>query len=141
MSPPVLTAIITGCFTLLGVIAGIILEFYIHEKRVRERFFKALYDEIQLNLLIVRETLDALKVTSTAYTPIYTHSYGDIRASGYLIDLNRELRVKLWKAFDQIYRYDRDGKYEYWHRDLLKDLVKDLEYLEKELPSHLKFLN
>ncbi|KPV63185.1 MAG: hypothetical protein AOA66_0997 [Candidatus Bathyarchaeota archaeon BA2] len=41
---------------------GYFLEYYLHEKRVKERLFKALYDEIQLNIYVAERTLKSIKI-------------------------------------------------------------------------------
>ena len=129
MLTEVLIAIIVGSFTLLGVYIGD----YLDEKRERKRLLKALLDEISLNIRVAEKTLNEIndeKGLGLSYRPLYTLSYQNIRASGYLIDLDKDMRIKLEDTFNKIYNYDQDEGYKVWQQELLKMLVKELKDLK-----------
>jgi len=132
----ILIAIVAGSFTLLGIF----IEHSLHEKREKKRLFKALFDEVKLNIYLAENTLteiksvEKMKTKKFPYRPLYTQSYSNIRSSGYLADLNEELRVRLEKTFDEVYAYNRDAAYKYWHEASLKRLFDELSYIKNKLP-------
>jgi glucose-6-phosphate-specific signal transduction histidine kinase len=56
-----LNLIISGILSLLGVILGILIERRFHEREVRRRLFKALFEEVKLNHSIVKRTKETYK--------------------------------------------------------------------------------
>lgn len=133
-----------GC-TIAGSVAIAFTIFHLQEKSRRKALFRALYDEIRLNRSLAQETLNSLQKASEEvdarimFNFLYTGAYESARLSGELSILNKDLRFELMKTYDKIYAYDRDAEYKYWHFELLKELIKRLEYFEKELPKYLKF--
>jgi len=89
-----LNLIISGLLTLLGVVLGVWLERRFHQKEVRESLYKALFEEVKLNHSIakrVRETYKGPEWTIFDLSPLYTLAYQNIRSSGELAVLSREI--------------------------------------------------
>lgn len=126
----ILIAIVAGSFTLLGIF----IEYHLHEKRETKRIFKALFDEINLNVWVAERTIGEIKshIEWQPYRRLYTQSYSNIRSSGYLADLDKKYRIRLEKAFDEVYTYNRADGYKRWHTESLKKIVKELNYLKKQ---------
>ena len=150
MLTEVLIAVIVGSFTLLGVYIG----GYLDEKRERKRFLRSLLDEISLNSRSAQKTLleisfnriDKMTLNETdnekelrpPYCPFHTLSYQNIRASGYLVDLDREMRIQLEDTFNKIYKYNQDEGYKAWHEESLTMLVSELENLNEDMQKLYK---
>jgi hypothetical protein len=139
MTSEIFIPIIVGFFTLLATLLGVFLERRLHERQTKRRLFRALYDEIRLNLSVAQKNLKTDPIFSPTWSPLYTLSYQNIRGSGELMDLPDDLRIKLEETYELIYSFDR--KVEIGHGladrpNLLSDIVKNLEELSRELKSH-----
>ncbi|NVM56089.1 MAG: hypothetical protein HWN66_20495 [Candidatus Helarchaeota archaeon] len=148
-----MNAIITGIFTLLGVILGIWLERHFHEKATRKRLFNALFEEIELNILITKETQKTYRNpewTIFDLSPLYTLGYQNIRASGELAILSRDTLVLLENTYEMIYAHNRQITTilrdtgilirERGLKERIENLEKNLTKLKRNFLKELKFL-
>lgn len=132
-----------GCLTLIGVFVQHMLD----ERAVKKCLFKALHDEVTLNFSVAQENLE-IKNVQGVYLPdmkfLYTLSYQNIRASGELLSLPRDLRRILEETFNLVYYFnqckEQNRGWATSNPTLLDDLVKNLKHISEELPKNLKFL-
>lgn len=148
-----MNSVITGIFTLLGVILGIWLERHFHEKGTRKSLFNALFEEIKLNILVTKETQKTYKNpewTVFDLSPLYALGYQNIRASGELTILSRDTLALLENTYELIYAHNRQTRTiihdtgilirERGLKERIENLEKNLTKLERNFLKELKFL-
>lgn len=148
-----LNLIISGILSLLGVILGILIERRFHEREVRERLFKALFEEVKLNHSVVKKTKETYKGpewTIFELSPLYTLGYQNIRMSGELAILSRDTLTLLEDTYEMIFAHNRQVAMIFnapngFMRDKglkerIEKLEADLGQLKQNLKKELKFL-
>lgn len=139
-------AIITVGSTVAGSVAIAYTTFYLQGKHRERALFKALYSEIKLNLSVAQQqTKEPDLVFERA--PLYAQAYQSVRVTGELLTLPEPVRQRLEGTYELIYTHNRQipaameiiprsrGLYE-----RAKKIVENLEFLESELPRHIKYL-
>lgn len=149
-----LNIIISGILTLSGVILGVWLDRHFNEKAVKESLFKALFEEIELNHFVAKqtqETYDGPQWTIFELPPFYNLAYQNIRTSGELALLSRDTLTLLQNTYEMIYAHNRqemeivNAPSPGFIRDSgLKERIEKIEAslgkLEESIPKELRFL-
>jgi len=139
--------------TLLGVILGVLLEQYFYRKEMREKLFKALFEEIKLNHSVakgIREKYKSPDWTIFELSPLYTLSYQNIRTTGELSILSRDTLRLLEETYEMIYAHNRQTTVilsdasgfirDRGLKERIEKIEKNLEQLEQNLLNELCFL-
>jgi len=146
----------TGLLTLCGVALGAWLQFYFHQKKVREGLFKALFEEMELNYCVAKTLREKFMQTVEPFewSPLYTLAYQNIRTSGELIVLSKDALSILENTYEMIYAHDRQVEAianepnpitrDRWTQGLKERIEKirvNLEQLIEQIPKELNFLD
>lgn len=140
--------ILTISLTVAGSVAIAFINFYLEGRKKRITLFKALYDEIRLNYSVADKILKIKRDQGIfELSPLYTLSYKNIRTTGELLSLPKEMRRELEDVYEAISAHNRQlpAVYEIIPRDRgfyerLEGVAQKLKYLENGLPKILRFL-
>ena len=142
----IIEIVVTVCSTVAGSVTIAFTTFYLRERSKKRTLFRALYDEIKLNIQVAqRQTKKPNLVFELS--PLYTLSYQNIRTTGELLSLPEGTRRELEEVYEMIYAHNRQlpAASEFLPRDRglyerAEKIVEKLKTLENELPKNLKFL-
>lgn len=142
----VLEIIITVCATVAGSVAIAYATFYLQGRRRKRSLFKALFNEIGLNLSIARDQArEHDLIFERAF--LYREAYQNIRVTGELLSLPELIRRRLENTYELINAHNRQipAAMEIIPRDRglkerLEKIIENLVILETEFPKHVKYL-
>lgn len=103
IDPNTVNSIITVIATVLGSVVITLITFHLQARKEKKTIFRALRDEIDLNILIADKQSQVFNKNSL----FYTLAYQNIQLSGELMILPKDFRQKLEEAYEMMYIYNR----------------------------------
>jgi len=103
---------------ILGAVATVLSAFVIlygKEWMDKKRLLKSLYGEVEDNLALAKNVLPKVKSFSSRFGSasvfdlqrLHTYSYQDVRRSGYLLSLPKDVRLLLNETYELIFAFNR----------------------------------
>lgn len=138
--------IITVCCTVAGSTAIAYTTFHLQAKHRKRTLFRALYDEIKRNRHLAEQQQMLGMERAPERGSLYTGAYQNIGLAGELLTLPESVRQELESTYELINTNNRKIPTmtdEILDKDVDKrigNIIKNLKYLEGELPKHISDL-
>lgn len=139
--------IMTVLATVAGSVAIAYTTFHLQAKYRKRTLFRALLDEIKLNRLLAEHLKSDNLKTLKRYPSLHTDAYQNLRLTGELLSSPEPVRQTLEYTYEMIntHNYEiQQGKIDppygvyFWPRN--DEILKNLNFLEGELPKKVKYL-
>jgi len=139
-------AFIGAVLTLIGVISGAFLQYYIGGFLKRREALKALFEELKDAKRALEDIMEQIKEKGKGIAPISTRCYIQARDTGALSKLSKEDRKLLWNIYMRLEMLDRlamAGAFgslfiNDWHKfsAWIKKLINDVEQALNIVSQH-----